>query len=133
MRVDTAKNGMFSEFVRWTESCFNNDGGELVPFKQYGALQAIHQTLKVASRDVFLPELHSLLSTSLGSKANKLTQTVHRKLRVALSGQLGCSLLPARIASWRYQRGARTLLSLEPSKGKRKKTKQIFFNFFTFF
>ncbi len=43
-----------------------------------------------------------------------------RQVRVALSGQLGCSLLPARIASWRYQRGARTLLSLEPSKGKRK-------------
>ena len=118
MRVDTAKSGLFSEFVRWTESCFNNDDGELVPFKQYGALQAIHQTLKVASSAVFLPELHSLLSTSLGSKASKLTQTVHRKLRVALSGQLGVSLLPPRIASWRYQRGARTLLDLESKAGE---------------
>ena len=81
-------------------------------------MQATHQTLKVASRDVFLPELHSLLNTSLGSKANKLTATVHRKLRVALSGKLGCSLLPPRIASWRYQRGARTLMSLEISAGE---------------
>tara|TARA_A100001015_G_scaffold137256_1_gene152227 strand:- start:602 stop:1432 length:831 start_codon:yes stop_codon:yes gene_type:complete len=110
MRVDTAS--LFSKFVRWTEEVFEeNDETTLVPFKQYGALQAIHQTLKAASRDVFLSELKSLLSTSLGSKACSLNQTVHRKLRVALSGQLGCSLLPARVASWRYQRGARSLLA----------------------
>ncbi|CAE8651989.1 unnamed protein product, partial [Polarella glacialis] len=84
-------------------------------FVRTGALQAWNQTLKAAPRSVLQTIWKQVLELTLGGPSGKgaadFGSSSHlRKLRVAVSCRAGQVALPPRLAPWRYERGARSLL-----------------------
>jgi hypothetical protein len=82
-----------------------------------GVMQCLAQTLKKCERDVFLPHVVRILtvielyittiSSTAGSQAKSAKLT---KLCTKIVQRIGMTILPARVAKWRYQRGQRSLL-----------------------
>jgi hypothetical protein len=65
---------------------------------------------------IVLSERCSSSSTNSSTNSSSSSSVLLRKLLVKLFARVGCSYLPPRIATWRYQRGKRSLLeNLVPS------------------
>lgn len=79
-------------------------------FELVGVYAALANCLKIGNRaelKAWLP----LLQPQLSAPPTKNGSTLARKLRVKLAQRLGLLLLPPRVATWRYDRGARSLLA----------------------
>ncbi|CAE7039485.1 TFCD [Symbiodinium natans] len=97
--------------------CFLRPGSSItsVAFVRTGALQAWNQMLKVAPRSVLSGLWREVLQLVLqgpcgNGDADFGSLSNLRKLRVAVACRAGLVALPPRLAPWRYERGARSLL-----------------------
>ena len=78
-------------------------------FNIIGVLHCISQVFKKGHRSRLLAHAPSVLEPCLLIAAQS-NQTLIRKLTCKLAQRIGMTFLPPRIASWRYQRGQRSLL-----------------------
>lgn len=117
-RPDVTGAGSLQSFFQWTRDAWseNAEGGiATLVFMRCGALQAWNQTLKSAPRSVLKAIWVELLELLIRGPAGQADQdfkasSAMRKLRVAAACRAGLVALPPRLASWRYERGARSLL-----------------------
>eukprot|EP00931_Biecheleriopsis_adriatica_P103359 TRINITY_DN78205_c0_g1_i1.p1 TRINITY_DN78205_c0_g1~~TRINITY_DN78205_c0_g1_i1.p1 ORF type:complete len:1345 (-),score=315.69 TRINITY_DN78205_c0_g1_i1:44-4051(-) len=122
-RPDVTAAGALQSFLSWTKSSWlaKEDGDGAISsitglaFVRAGALQAWNQTLKVAPRSVLKTIWMQVLELTLRGPAGNGDEDFGRssnlrKLRVAVSCRAGLVALPPRLAPWRYDRGARSLL-----------------------
>lgn len=79
-------------------------------FEYIGMLSCLNQIFKRGHRSKLVPLIH-LVYANATSLANSATQTIERKLLCKLIQRLGMTFLPPKEASWRYQRGQRSLMS----------------------
>mmetsp|Transcript_122454 Transcript_122454/g.357517 ORF Transcript_122454/g.357517 Transcript_122454/m.357517 type:complete len:1379 (+) Transcript_122454:75-4211(+) len=124
MRPDVAAEGAMQTFLRWTKDLWSPGEGSVdgkpvsitaLACVRSGSLQAWNQALKTAQRtvlkSVWVQVLELVLSGPTGAgDADFGTSSTLRKLRVAVACRAGLVALPPRLASWRYERGARSLL-----------------------
>lgn len=120
MRHDVTNTGGLQSFTAWTSAVWADaatpDGtlprGALA---RLGSFQAWSQILKAAPRAVLRPVSQQLLRLALqgplgpGGADFKASSTL-RKLRVKVAVRAAIVSLPPRLAPWRYQRGARSLI-----------------------
>ena len=77
-------------------------------------------------REDLLKHARTVLKIVQDSKLNENTNVVIQKLAVKLMQRLGLTFLKAKVASWRYQRGSRSLaLNLDTSKVEAKKVEEV--------
>ncbi len=100
----------------------SNAAVEASNFLVMGIIQTLANIFKTGNRSTLMErhltlveilwENTILLSEELASSSSGVSSTsmLLRKLLVKLFARVGCSYLPPRIASWRYQRGKRSLL-----------------------
>ncbi|XP_022379305.1 tubulin-specific chaperone D isoform X2 [Enhydra lutris kenyoni] len=74
-----------------------------------GTLQALAQIFKHGKREDCLPYAATVLKCLEGCRLPDSNQTLLRKLGVKLVQRLGLTFLKPRVATWRYQRGHRSL------------------------
>ncbi|KAM3921962.1 tubulin-specific chaperone D [Leptodactylus fuscus] len=89
-----------------------------------GILQALAQLFKHGKREDCLPYAATVLSALDNCKLCDSNQTVLRKLGVKLVQRLGLTFLKPKVATWRYQRGSRSLSAnlLQNSAGAQNPT-----------
>eukprot|EP00397_Hematodinium_sp_SG-2012_P004787 GEMP01004801.1.p1 GENE.GEMP01004801.1~~GEMP01004801.1.p1 ORF type:complete len:1173 (+),score=284.24 GEMP01004801.1:133-3651(+) len=81
-------------------------------FAMLGALQALHQTLKMSPKRDQAFQLSRLWTHLNSIEPQALArQSLLRKLRTTCCSRIALTWLPPRPCAWRYQRGARSLLS----------------------
>nr|XP_045015131.1 tubulin-specific chaperone D [Jaculus jaculus] len=91
-----------------------------------GMLQALAQTFKHGKREDCLPYANTVLQCLDGCKLPDSNQTLLRKLGVKLVQRLGLTFLKPKVATWRYQRGCRSLAAnLQLSAHGRSKQKLL--------
>lgn len=96
----------------------NKDGRLSSDYFEYiGILSCLNQIFKRGHRGKLYPLAHQIYTPS-NELAAQSVQTVERKLLCKLIQRLGMTFLPPREASWRYQRGQRSLYSALQSKTK---------------
>lgn len=78
-------------------------------FELVGTLHCLSQIFKKGHRKHVLPHTNTILAPCLAI-ANLNNQTLTRKLLTKLFQRIGLTYLPPRVASWRYQRGSRSLI-----------------------
>jgi len=84
-----------------------------------GALTALCSVVKHGKREDLLDIAPSILEKTLSVNFKENSNTNIRKLSLKLVQRLGLVFLKAKVASWRYQRGSRSLAAtLGPSKPK---------------
>eukprot|EP00928_Gymnodinium_smaydae_P017716 TRINITY_DN16776_c0_g2_i1.p1 TRINITY_DN16776_c0_g2~~TRINITY_DN16776_c0_g2_i1.p1 ORF type:complete len:1166 (+),score=141.52 TRINITY_DN16776_c0_g2_i1:1343-4840(+) len=120
-RRDVTTTAGLQSFCSWTKDAWSSDaGGEhgdasRSVFVRCGTLQAWSQILKAAPRTVLGPVWAPVLGLALqgpsqqGGSDFKGSSTL-RRLRVKVACRAALAALPPRLASWRYERGARSLL-----------------------
>ncbi|XP_019517416.1 PREDICTED: tubulin-specific chaperone D isoform X1 [Hipposideros armiger] len=74
-----------------------------------GMLQALAQIFKHGKREDCLPYAATVLQSLDACRLPDSSQTLLRKLGVKLVQRLGLTFLKPRVATWRYQRGCRSL------------------------
>ncbi|XP_055448634.1 tubulin-specific chaperone D isoform X2 [Psammomys obesus] len=74
-----------------------------------GMLQALAQIFKHGKREDCLPYASTVLQCLDGCRLPESNQTLLRKLGVKLVQRLGLTFLKPKVATWRYQRGCRSL------------------------
>uniref|UniRef100_A0A8C8TVU7 Tubulin-specific chaperone D n=2 Tax=Peromyscus maniculatus bairdii TaxID=230844 RepID=A0A8C8TVU7_PERMB len=74
-----------------------------------GMLQALAQIFKHGKREDCLPYANTVLQCLDGCRLPESNQTLLRKLGVKLVQRLGLTFLKPKVATWRYQRGCRSL------------------------
>eukprot|EP01031_Cornospumella_fuschlensis_P039379 gene39379-47934_t len=79
-------------------------------FEYIGMLSCLNQIFKRGHRSKLVPLIH-LVYANATNLASTATQTIERKLLCKLIQRLGMTFLPPKEASWRYQRGQRSLMS----------------------
>eukprot|EP00929_Paragymnodinium_shiwhaense_P066619 TRINITY_DN33432_c0_g1_i1.p1 TRINITY_DN33432_c0_g1~~TRINITY_DN33432_c0_g1_i1.p1 ORF type:complete len:1356 (-),score=350.11 TRINITY_DN33432_c0_g1_i1:110-4177(-) len=131
-RPDVTSAGALQNFQGWTSGVWADvaapadSAGEGVgadapvsavssSFVRCGALQAWSQTLKAAPRAVLSSLWKEVLDMALKGPsghggADFKASSLLRKLRVKVTCRATLVALPPRLAAWRYQRGARSLL-----------------------
>lgn len=78
-------------------------------FEIIGVLHCVAQVFKKGHRSRLLPHASSILKECLFIAAQP-NQTSIRKLTCKVVQRLGMAFLPPRVATWRYQRGSRSLV-----------------------
>ncbi|XP_071539059.1 tubulin-specific chaperone D isoform X2 [Panulirus ornatus] len=78
-------------------------------FHKLGTLRAMGLIFKHGKREEMLPLSQNVLSRLIDCKVITCSDTHVRKLSVKLIQRIGLTFLKPRIASWRYQRGSRSL------------------------
>ena len=78
-------------------------------FEIIGVLHCISQIFKKGHRSRILPHATTILTPCLAIAAQD-NQVLVRKLTCKLTQRIGMTFLPPKVASWRYQRGSRSLL-----------------------
>lgn len=78
-------------------------------FVKYGTLACIAMIIKHSKREDILPHAEKLLSWIINSEFKDSSGTNVQKLVYKIIQRIGLTFLPPRIASWRYQRGNRSL------------------------
>ena len=90
-----------------------------------GALKSVSYIYKHGKREDMLPHASTVLKVVQEAKLETHTNVVIQRLGVKLVQRLGLTFLKAKIASWRYQRGSRSLaMNLDDKKDAPKKSKQ---------
>uniref|UniRef100_A0A8D2D2J7 Tubulin-specific chaperone D n=1 Tax=Sciurus vulgaris TaxID=55149 RepID=A0A8D2D2J7_SCIVU len=74
-----------------------------------GTLQALAQIFKHGKREDCLPYASTVLQSLDSCRLPESSQTLLRKLGVKLVQRLGLTFLRPKVATWRYQRGCRSL------------------------
>ncbi|CAL9693227.1 unnamed protein product [Knipowitschia caucasica] len=74
-----------------------------------GILQSLAKLFKHGKRDDLLPYASTVLQCLEKKHLSESSQAMLRKLEVKLTQRLGLTFLKPRLASWRYQRGCRSL------------------------
>ncbi|KAG7177956.1 Tubulin-specific chaperone D-like [Homarus americanus] len=105
------KNKYLPEFI---EFCFEVletvvQGDLNGVFHKLGVLRAMGLIFKHGKREELLPYSQNVLSRLIGCKALTSTDAPVRKLSMKLVQRIGLTFLKPRVASWRYQRGSRSL------------------------
>eukprot|EP01022_Parablepharisma_sp_SALTPOND_P000943 TRINITY_DN105303_c0_g1_i1.p1 TRINITY_DN105303_c0_g1~~TRINITY_DN105303_c0_g1_i1.p1 ORF type:complete len:1052 (-),score=105.14 TRINITY_DN105303_c0_g1_i1:6138-9032(-) len=77
-----------------------------------GVLQGIVEILRTGERKELISDAKELINLITEENENKSVQsnTIFRKYKVKLAERIGLVLLKPRVATWRYQRGYRSLL-----------------------
>ncbi|KAF9171818.1 hypothetical protein BGX21_001107 [Mortierella sp. AD011] len=98
------------EFVDWAKKALSTNPNV---FQAIGILSTLCWMFKLGQREVLLPIAEGLedLLTEIESKEHFMINSAAKKYVVKLSQRVGLCLLKPRIASWRYQRGSRSLVS----------------------
>ncbi|KAF9436861.1 hypothetical protein BGZ76_002746 [Entomortierella beljakovae] len=98
------------EFIDWSKSVLSSNPNL---FQAIGILGTLCWMFKIGQREVLLPIAEGLdeLLASIESKEQFMSNSATKKLHVKLSQRVGLCLLKPRVASWRYQRGSRSLAS----------------------
>lgn len=121
-RPDVTVAGSLQSFLQWTREAWAPAAAEGAPagavslsFVRCGAMQAWNQTLKSAPRSVLKPVWLPLVDLALQGPgkqgdADFKASSALRKLRVHVACRTALTALPPRLAPWRYDRGARSLL-----------------------
>ncbi|KAF9969008.1 hypothetical protein BGZ73_008847 [Actinomortierella ambigua] len=108
-RKDTCKTYL-PEFVQW---CKETMSTEPTIFQAIGVMSTLCWIFKLAQREFLLPiaaEVEAILVvTEAHDKFNSNASV--KKLIVKLSQRVGLCLLKPRVATWRYQRGNRSLMA----------------------
>ncbi|KAL1505707.1 hypothetical protein ABEB36_005211 [Hypothenemus hampei] len=78
-------------------------------FVKYGTLACIAMIIKHGKREDILPHANKLLEWIIHSEFKESSGTNVQKLVYKIIQRIGLTYLPPRIASWRYQRGNRSL------------------------
>ena len=82
-----------------------------------GALKSVAYIYKHGKREDLLPYASTVLKVVQDAKLEKHMNVVIQKLGVKMVQRLGLTFLKAKVASWRYQRGSRSLaMNLEENK-----------------
>ena len=91
-----------------------------------GALKSVSYIYKHGKREDMLPYASTVLKVVQKAKLETSANVVIQRLGVKLVQRLGLTFLKAKIASWRYQRGSRSLaMNLDDKKDDApKKSKQ---------
>ena len=113
-RPDT-KDALLPTFLDWcVKSLCQSDGSEA---DLTGAMMALCAITKHAKREDVLKYSSLLLEKLQDSKIKDHKNTLLRKYGLKLVQRLGLIFLKAKVASWRYQRGSRSLaLNLNPEQ-----------------
>jgi hypothetical protein len=115
-RPDMEKN-ILSNFMNWCQGVIHSwtkkgddAENELTrdSFQIIGVMHCIAKIFKTGDRGRILHHASETLSPCL-LIASQMNQTVTRKLTTKLFQRIGMLFLPPRLASWRYQRGQRSL------------------------
>ena len=121
-RPDT-KDALLPTFLDWcVKSLCDTSGSEA---DLTGAMMALCAINKHAKREDVLKYSSLLLKKLQESKIKEHKNTLLRKYGLKLVQRLGLIFLKAKVASWRYQRGSRSLaLNLNPEQREDEKRKE---------
>ena len=119
------------EFLDWALQVISQESSDRMhDLKKIGALKAVCAIYKHGKREDLLKHAPTVLKIVQDSKLNEDTNVVIQKLAVKLMQRLGLTFLKAKVASWRYQRGSRSLaLNLDTSKVEAKKEEEVKYHF----
>ena len=122
-RPDT-KSTLLPSFLEWavqTMSAPNSLDGEIT-----GALTALCAVMKHGKREDLVEDAPNILTKLIAANFKERSNTNIRKLSLKLVQRLGMIFLKARVASWRYQRGCRSLAAtLGSTQDKDKEKKEL--------
>eukprot|EP00092_Neocalanus_flemingeri_P020394 GFUD01022092.1.p1 GENE.GFUD01022092.1~~GFUD01022092.1.p1 ORF type:complete len:1159 (+),score=370.35 GFUD01022092.1:112-3588(+) len=105
-RPDT-RDTILPAFLDWAVKTFSEEGRSEADIT--GALMAICAVTKHAKREDMLQYADTVLTRLQASNFKEHPNTNIRKLGLKLVQRLGLIFLKAKVASWRYQRGSRSL------------------------
>lgn len=101
------KKVYLGEFLDWATSC-----ADIIEDPKIGPLAGVACVLKHGKREDLLPYVEKLAEWVLHLDYDKIYKNFKvYKICIKISQRIGLVLLPPRIAKWRYQRGARSLLA----------------------
>ena len=118
-RPDT-KNTLLPSFLEWAVQAMSDPSsmdGDIT-----GALTALCAVMKHGKREDLVEDAPNILTKLIAANFKERSNTNIRKLSLKLVQRLGMIFLKARVASWRYQRGCRSLAAtLGSTQDKEKK------------
>ncbi|XP_045621060.2 tubulin-specific chaperone D isoform X2 [Procambarus clarkii] len=105
------KDKYLPEFVNYCFEVLENDLQEDVHsvFHKLGVLRAMGLIFKHGKREELFPYSQDVLSRLLACQVTTSCDAPVRKLAMKLIQRIGLTFLKPRVASWRYQRGSRSL------------------------
>ena len=106
-RPEIIKLGHLAEFLDWITQKARSDKG--TDFEKTGVLMALAAIYKHGKREDILQYAPSILTILTESTLKKSKNMQIQKLVIKVIQRLGLTFLKARIATWRYQRGCRSL------------------------
>ena len=108
-RPEIIKLGHLAEFLDWIAQKVASDSSR--DFEKTGALMALAAIYKHGKREDILEYASNILSflTNSDSVLRKSRNVQIQKLVIKVIQRLGLTFLKARVATWRYQRGCRSL------------------------
>lgn len=119
------KDIYLAPFFDWVFDEVKNDGTAV----RYGSLAAIASIFKHGKREDLLHFAPHVLKWLLEQDFKNSTDFLKNKLYVKIIQRLGLTLLPPKIAKWRYQRGSRSLQVCYKSINLKYKINQQCFHF----
>lgn len=128
-RPDLIKQGethaLLEELIKQYQSA-RNDTSQIVTAT--GILQTLVEIFKIGHREDFLGLIDvvfdEMLKVPIEDKFMAKNTTL-RKFKVKLAQRIGCIFLKPRIASWRYQRGSRTLSHLQSNVTEQQQNEEV--------
>jgi len=122
-RPDT-KSTLLPSFLEWAVQAMSAPSsmdGDIT-----GALTALCAVMKHGKREDLVEDAPNILTKLLATNFKESSNTNIRKLSLKLVQRLGMIFLKARVASWRYQRGCRSLAAtLGSTQDKDKERKDL--------
>lgn len=113
------KEKYLSYFFKWACDLSTNPNASI--FIKYGTLACIAAILKHGKRDDLLPYARTLLEWIINAEFKNNSGANIQKFVYKIIQRIGMTFLPPRVASWRYQRGSRSLATnLSAGDGKDK-------------
>ena len=120
-RPDT-KSSLLPAFLQWAVGALTEQGSSEQGVT--GALVALCAVVKHGKREDLLEHAPNVLAKLLEADLKEDTNTNTRKLSLKLVQRLGLIFLRVRVASWRYQRGSRSLATTLAPVQEQAKEKQ---------
>ena len=106
-RPEIVKLGHLAEFLDWIAQQVNNKS--TTESGKTGALLALAAVFKHGKREDILEHAPRILTILTDSTLKESKNIQIRKLTIKIIQRLGLTFLKAKVASWRYQRGSRSL------------------------
>ncbi len=111
-------------FVEFCKKTITDDKAD--DFMQMGCLKALAAVYKIGKREDLLGWTPELLKLVMEQKYRDNRSALLRKLSLKLVQRLGLNFLKTKVASWRYQRGSRSLaVNLEGGQAKDGEGKNV--------